>query len=341
MVTSEIQEMFVTSVPSSTGRAALAALAVSSLALLAACGSDPKPVAGSGSDSSSDSSTTKTIAFSPLALKIPAMKGLSEGVKGYGGSKGFDVLVQDPNLDPQKQATDLQSVIESGRVSGAWAIAIQPTALSALVKTAQEKKVPLILNGTPKDYGLDGLTPGISYSTIDYVAQGKALGEELANCINEKSGGKAEVIWGESGPGTAGKEEIDTAAKEALAAGAPDATIVSTITISDRATAQTDVGSALQGNPNATAVMGVNDEGALGSIGAFNAAGKKLDCVTEAGGNDEVLQAVKDGKIYASVALQFDADMAQSFDTLVKMIDDPTMTGLQLTVPQKVVKAGS
>ena len=52
------------------------------------------------------------------------MKGLSEGVTHYGESKGYEVIVQDPNLDPQKQVTDLQSVIESGRAAGAWAIAV-------------------------------------------------------------------------------------------------------------------------------------------------------------------------------------------------------------------------
>ena len=35
------------------------------------------------------------------------MKGLSEGVTHYGESKGYEVIVQDPNLDPQKQVTDL------------------------------------------------------------------------------------------------------------------------------------------------------------------------------------------------------------------------------------------
>jgi len=324
--------------PSKQSRAALAALAAGSLALLAACGSAPKPAAGADSGGSS---TNKTIAFSPLALKIPAMKGLSEGVKGYGASKGYDVLVQDPNLDPQKQVTDLQSVIESGRVAGAWTIAIQPSSLAALVKIAQEKKVPLLLNGTPEEYGLTGLQPGLTFDKIDYAAQGKAIGEELGNCINEKLGGQAQVIFGQSGPGTAGKEESEAATKAALAATAPGATIVSTVTISDRTAAQTDIGNALQGNPDALAVLGLNDEGALGAIGAYAAAGKDLPCVTEAGGNDEVLQAVKDGKIYASVALQFDADMAQSFDTLVKMIANPTATGVQLTVPQKVIKAGS
>ena len=51
----------------------------------------------------------------------------------------------------------------------------------------------------------------------------------------------------------------------------------------------------------------------LGALGAFAAAGKELPCLVETGGNDEVLKAVEDGKIYASVALQFEEDMKQSF----------------------------
>ena len=332
--------MFVTSKPR---RIALAAIAVGSLTFLAACGGDASSGGNPAAEDTAGSgdSGNKTIAFSPIGLAIPAMKGLSEGVTHYGESKGYKVVVQDPNMDPQKQVTDLTTAVESGSVAGAWAIMIAPPAAAPLVQTALDKNVPLILNGTPDDYGLDGLEPGVSFSTIDYAAQGKAMGEELGNCINEKLDGKAEVLYGESAPGTAGKEEQEKAIKEALAATAPDAEIVSTITISDRAKAQTDVGNALQGNPDITAVMGQNDEGSLGALGAFASAGKELPCLTETGGNEEVLQAVKDGKIYASVALQFEADMAQSFDALVAMIDDPEATGVQLTVPQEVVKADS
>ena len=50
---------------------------------------------------------------------------------------------------------------------------------------------------------------------------------------------------------------------------------------------------------------------------------------------------VKSGKIYASVALQFAADMVQSFNTLTAMMADPAKAGQQLTVPQKVITAGS
>ena len=325
----------------SKGRAALAVVAVSSLALLAACGDDPQPAAGSDSGSGSESTANKTIVFSPLGLQIPAMKQLSEGVQHYGTEKGYEVIVQDPKLDPQKQVTDLQSVIETGKAAGVWSIAIAPPSMTALVQTALDKGVPMILNGTPEDYGLEGLEPGVSFSTIDYEAQGTAAGEELANCINERYDGKAEVLFAESAPGTAGKEELETAVKDALAAGAPDAEIVTTITVSDRTAAQTDVGNALQGNPDVTAVFGQNDEGALGTIGAFKAAGKDLPCITEAGGNEESLAATEAGEIYAVVALQFAADMAQSFDALTAMIDDPEATGVQLTVPQEVVKASS
>ena len=322
-------------------RTALAAVAISSLTLVAACGSGgTQPATGAGSTAGSGSGN-KTIAFSPLALKIPAMKGLSEGVKGYGASKGYTVLVQDPNLDPQKQVTDLKSVIESGRVAGAWVIAVQPGALKDLVKTAQEKKVALLVNGVPADYGLSGPQPGITFDTIDYAAGGKAQGEALAECVNQKLGGTANVIWMVSGPGTAGKADAEKAQMDALKTGAPGAKIISTIVTSDRAKALTDVGSALQGNPNANAVLATNDEAALGALGAFAAAGKKAPCIVEGGGNDEVLKAVEDGKIYASVALQFQADMVQSFDTLTQMIADPTKIGLQLTVPQKVITAGS
>ena len=37
--------------------------------------------------------------------------------------------------------------------------------------------------------------------------------------------------------------------------------------------------------------------------------------------------------------LLFEADLAQSVDTLIAMIEDPEAEGVQLTVPQEVVKA--
>ena len=329
--------------PSKRRRAALAVLAAGSLTLLAACGGDTQPAAGADatSDSSAASGTdNKTIVFSPLGLQIPAMKQLSEGVQGYGESKGYDVIVQDPKLDPQKQVTDLQTrhrvrqgrrrVVDRHRPAGDG---------RARADRARQGRPD---HPQRHSRGLRPRRPGAGRLVLDHRLRGRGPGRRRgARQLHQRAAttAPAKVLFGESAPGTAGKEEFETAVKDALAETAPDAEIVSTFTVSDRAAAQTDVGSALQGNPDLNAVFGQNDEGALGAVGAFKAAGKDVPCITEGGGNEETLAAVESGDIYAVVALQFADDMAQSFDALTAMIDDPTATGVQLTVPQEVVKA--
>ena len=77
---------------------------------------DPEPAAGSDSGSGSGIAKQDDV-FSPLGLQIPAMKQLSEGVQALRQEKGYEVMVQDPKLDPQKQVTDLQSVIDTGKAA--------------------------------------------------------------------------------------------------------------------------------------------------------------------------------------------------------------------------------
>jgi ABC-type sugar transport system substrate-binding protein len=303
--------------------------------LLAACGATP-------TDPGTDTVATlpKTLVFSPLSLAPPALKGLAEGVKGYAGSQGWEVIVQDPNFDAAKQVQQLNEVLQSGRAGAAWVLAVAPQSMAGTIKIAQENGIPLLINGKPGEYGFMGPLRGISFDYIDYSTSGSALGEQLGTCVNQKLGGSAKVLWLQSTEGTAGKEQFESSTKSALTAVAPNATVVQTIIVKERAQAQTDVGNALQGHPEINAVMATNDEGALGALGAFAAAGKKITCLAEFGGNDEVLGLVKDGKIFASVALQFDADMAQSFDTLVKLQANPKAYGQVLVVPQKIIKAG-
>ena len=102
----------------------------------------------------------------------PALKGLSEGVKGYAGSKGWEVIVQDPNFDPTKQAQQLNEVLDSGRAGAAWVIAVAPESMGDVLKTAQSKGIPILVNGKPDEYGFDGPQPGITFDYIDYAAGG-------------------------------------------------------------------------------------------------------------------------------------------------------------------------
>ena len=325
---------------------AITTAATAALLSLAACsssssssGSSAAPT-GNGAAASSSGALPHTLVFSPLSLQPPALKGLSVGVQAYGKSKGWSVQVQDPNYNASTQQTELNDVINSGVAGALWVIAVDQSSMDTVLRGAQGKGIPVLVNGVPSDYGYSGLQPGITFDVIDYKAAGTALGQQLGACINKKLGGTAEVLFSQAPAGTAGKAEMDSSAEAALKSTAPKATIVSTLVESDRGTAQTDVGNALQGHPGINAVMAMNDEGTLGALGAFEAAGKPLPCLTDFGGNPEVLADVKTGKIYASVALQFAADMAQSFNTLEAMQSDPKQVGKQLYVPQKIYTAG-
>jgi ABC-type sugar transport system substrate-binding protein len=304
---------------------------------LAACGTsgDNTPTSSSGTK------LQKTIVFSPLSLQPPALKGLADALTGYSKSKGWKAIVQDPNFDPAKQNQQVNEVLSSGRAGAVWVIAVAPKSMGDTIKAAQKKGVPILVNGRPEEYGYDGAQTGVSFSYIDYAAGGKALGDQLGKCLTAKNGGKGEVLFAKSSAGQAGKAEFEGAAKAALTAAAPGAKIVQELEVKDRQSGQTDIGNALQGHPDLVGVMSSTDEGSLGAIGAFGAANKKLLCNADFGGNDEVLADVKKGTIYSSVALQFAADMMQSFDTLVKMQGDPKAKGQVLVTPQKIIGSDS
>ena len=303
---------------------------------LAGCGTsgDNTPATSSGSGGGT---LQKTVVFSPLSLQPPALKGLADALTGYAKSKGWQAVVQDPNFDPAKQTQQVNEVLSSGRAGAVWVIAVAPKSLGGTIKAAQAKGVPILVNGKPAEYGYDSAQPGVSFSYIDYTAGGKALGEQLGQCLTEKNGGKGEVLFAKSSAGQAGKAEFEKAAKAGLLAKAPGAKIVQELEVKDRSSGQTDIGSALQGHPDLVGVMSSTDEAALGAIGAFGSGGKKLVCNADFGGNEEVLKDVEKGTIYSSVALQFGADMAQSFDTLASMQGNPKAKGQVLVTPQKVI----
>src|SRR3954466_8773317 len=116
-------------------RTALAAAMATPLLFTAACGGSSS--GGSSGADASGKELPKTLVFSPLSLAPPALKGLSEGVKGYASSKSWEVIVQDPSFDATKQTQQLQEVISSGRAGAAWVIAVAPKSMGQIIKAAQ------------------------------------------------------------------------------------------------------------------------------------------------------------------------------------------------------------
>lgn len=280
----------------------------------------------------------KSIAFSPIALDVPAMQGLSGAIAHFTEDAGLGYMTLDPKFDPSQQAQQLSQVIQTGRVQGAWAIAIRTAALRGVLNAAVDKGVALVVSGRPGDYGFDGPVPGVAFSEINYENYGGNLGTELGNCINEKLGGKAKILFFGDSSDTKAAELTDTAAKKAIAAIAPDAEIVAEAISLERLASQQKAAQMIQSNPDATAVYGANDENALGAVFAFKSAGKELPCVVSGGGSAEVLDAVKSGDIYAAAGFDFAGDAHQNFSTLLAMMEDPATPGPILEIPIKVTK---
>jgi len=279
------------------------------------------------------------LAFSPLSLDIPALKGLSEGVKGVGGHKGYDVIVLDPKFDAPTQAQQLEQLITTGRIKGAWVISVNPGAMGGVIEAAKAAGVVLVLNGVPADYGFDGMTAGLTFANIDYQAFGGQAGDLAAECANAKLGGAGKALVIQSKEGTAGKAEVDAAIEGQLKAGAAGVEIVQTLITSERADSLQKVSQALQANPDINVVISAHDEGGLGALGAFEAAGKEIPCLVDMGGNEEVIGAVDAGKMYGAVVLNFEGDLMQTFDAIELMMKDPAAEGRQQSVPLTVKKA--
>ena len=282
-----------------------------------------------------------TIGFSPISWHIDAMVGISHGFEGIGASMGLKTaLAPDPNFDSATAKKNIESWITNKTVDGFWSITPGvPSTLKSTLQLAQREDVVAVVNGVPADYGFVGLQRGVSFAKIDYEKEGRELGTATGKCLVAKGKSTGSIILGVSPAGTIGKKEMESAFKAAFKKAAPSAKIAREVAFKgDQAAQQTTARTALQAVPNASGLVTWTDEGSLGSVAAVKSAGKtkSVVCLVGAGGGPQALAAVTAKKLYAVIALDFGADIAQNIGELKRLIADPNALGKQLTTPVKV-----
>lgn len=318
------------------GRPLAVALGVAAALSLAACSGTTTPAASS---SGSTAAKTLKIGFSPFTLQVPALKGVADGLTAIAKAQGDTVVTADPKGDPSTQLQQLQQWVQLKQVDAIWVIPQAAKTIAPVLKQAQAAGIVIIASGVPSDYGFSGLQKGMTFTNVDNSQYGTDLGTQAAKCISERLDGKGRVIFLPSPTGAQSTSDINDAIKASLAKNSPDSTIVNTQTAKDRLGSQQLVASALQGNPDANVVIGTDDESTLGGLAAFTSAGKTGDksCIIGAGGNDEAQADVKSGKIYADVAFNFQADIAQNIKYLHTMAASPSTVGTQITTPIQLI----
>jgi ABC-type sugar transport system substrate-binding protein len=281
-----------------------------------------------------------TVGFSPYNLVSPSLIGMSKGIKSYAGKFGVAVRLADPNNSATTQVQQLQQWIDLGEVKGAWVLALDPKTLVPLIKIAQAHHVVLNLQGTPANYGQKGPLPGISFDVLNYEKFGAAVGKSLGACINQRLGGKGQVLYIANPPGSVGKASEDAAFAKALKQTSPRSRIIATSDSGNvQLTAQQNSLSAIQGHPGINAVAGVTDEGSLGSLAALKLSGKNpktSSCAVGAGGNAQGLADVKSKLEYAYTVIGFQADLEQEVRAVITMAKHPTAVGKVLYTPFSV-----
>lgn len=297
-------------------------------------------VAGAATAPAAHAADPITLGFSPISLQIPAMTGIWQGFQGYGASKGVSAVIADPNFDGPTQAQQITAWATNHQVKGFWSITTSPTALTSAIKAAQDNGVVGVVNGVPSDYGLTGMQKGITFASLPYAKLGTTVGTLLGKCMAMRFPKGGQVVFVTSPAGSPGDAEQTAAMKKAFAKLAPKSKIVASVAGEGKIdVAQTAVSSALQAHPKAVGAVGYSDEAALGSAAALKAFGLKATktCVVGAGGGDNTFPEISNGQIFGEGVMDFQGDLTQNINMLIKMVKNPTAKGVQLYTPVKVV----
>lgn len=257
----------------------------------------------------------KKIAVSfPNASVIGAVITSLDAAKVKGKEMGFDVIVDDPGTDLNKQINTIKTWIEQ-KVEVIVVNALQPDAFESVAKQAREAGIVWITYGQ-KIQNQD--------ATVGYAQypDGRTLGEYAGTWVTDKQGGKAKVIILGYQKGVWGQQR-GSGIKEGLLAKAPNVEIVAEQDAISPTEGLNVTRSLLQAHPDANVILGVEDPATEGAYKAWIASGKDpKDPNAFIGGMDGTVPALKllkeGGTVYrASMAIP----LVQVGDAIVTTAD--------------------
>ena len=210
------------------------------------------------------------------------------------------------NLEEQTRLVD--DLIASG-VDGIVLVPVDSEGMVPAVERVNAAGIPLALANT-NAYGGERVT----FSAVEnYEAM-----EQIANYMVDELGGEGKVIVLE---GTAGSQTaIDRfAAITDVMAANPGIEMVSQTAEFSRAKGLEVMENLIQAHPEFDAVMGVNDEMALGALEAMEAAGVAEGVIISGfDGNSDAVLAIKEGRILVTM---FQDGPSQAGDALMALYD--------------------
>lgn len=266
----------------------------------------------------------ETIALVVSTLDNPFFVTLKEGAETKAKALGYELIVLDSQNNPAKELANIEDIT----VRGADVILINPAdsdAVGNAVTIANNKDIPVITLDRAANKG-----NVVSHIASDNVAGGQMAGDFIA----DKLGAGAKVIQLEGIAGTSAARERGEGFAKAVTSHQFDL-LTSQPADFDRTKGLNVMENLLTAQPQVEAVFAQNDEMALGALRAIQAAGKDI-LLVGFDGTDDGIQAIKAGKMAATIAQQPDVIGAQGVETAVKVIKGETVAAA-IPVPLKVI----
>ena len=255
---------------------------------LTACNRD------SGGNNAAGDSANKSITFALSTQANSFMVKMREGAQKKADELGLTINFQDASDDSATQANQLANAA----ATGAGAVIVNPTdsdAMAPAVKQLTDAKIPVVA----VDRAVNNAEVS-SYIASDHVGGGKQAAKALSEAIH----GEGEILVLQGKTGSSASRERGKGFDEGLK-GNPNIKVVAKQTAEfERAKGLDVTTNLLQAHPNVKAIFAENDEMALGAIEALGSKAGKDVKVIGFDGAEDALKAIKDGRMYASIAQQ-------------------------------------
>lgn len=254
-----------------------------------------------------------------IGLSIPQMANpyfttVMKGAQKACDENGYKLLAVDAGYDVAKQVADFEDFLNQG-VDCVIACPIDGNALKQTTEKLQENKIPVICFAQEIENAL------FKYLVNEYE-YGQAIGSNAAKWINEKLGGKAEVLI-ISQDNVEAVVQRGNGIQDMIEQSCPNAKVVARQAGDNPEKGMKIAEDILQQYPDVKVITGNNDSGALGGYEAVKALGLASDDFFVGGGDatpEAIAKMKEEGSVYrATVDIQpfkYGEDMVNRFKAM-------------------------
>lgn len=258
----------------------------------------------------------RTVGYSAITLKNASPAAAFEALKTAGREYGFEAIAADANGDSRTQLIQLMAWLNSRRVQAILLLPVNVDALLPAFKLAEELHIPISTSALPAHYA----SQNVVTVAFDWKTMGRLGGQALLDCQAKRLGGaplRVAIIEQPPNPGLV--EPRIAGIKEILGRGM-DVQIAAEVgpNPDNRAEVYQNVASALRANPQINALIGTDQEQAIGGVLGAKSVGMdpKSLCIVSLDYVMETLPYLTSGEFWAAVDIHL-ADIQTPFNARV------------------------